>query len=68
MLEIQEAPENMHLCSPETRHLGTIDSPAEPGCETHDQQFAKHVTRGVGPGIRDVIEGGEEDVHAGNGL
>ncbi|WP_158515001.1 hypothetical protein [Nioella nitratireducens] len=36
--------------------------------EANDQQFAKIVTRVVSSGIGDVIESGEEDNHAGNGL
>ena len=68
MLELQEAPENMLLCPTEVRHLGTTGRPAEHRDKAHDQKFAKVMTRVVGPGIGDVIEGGEEDIHAGNGL
>jgi|GEM_PF-4994841 len=68
MPELQEAPENMLFCSPERCHLGAGDREAEHGDKAHDKQFAKVVTRVVGPGIGDVVEGGEKDVHAGNGL
>ena len=68
MPELQEVPENMLFCATEVCHLGTAGRPAEPCCEAHDQQFAKVVLRVVGPGVGDVIEGGKEDVHAGNGL
>ena len=68
MPEFQEVPENMLLCSPEVRHLGTAGRPTEHRNEAHDQKFTKVVTRVVGPRIGDVIEGGEENVHAGNGL
>ena len=68
MPELQEASENMFFCATEVRHLGTAGRPAEHRDETHDQQLAKVVTRVVGPRIGDVFEGGEENVHAGNGL
>ena len=68
MPEFQEVSENMLFCPPEVRHLGTIRRPAEHRDEAYDQQFAKVVTRVVGPGIGDVMEGGEEDIHVGNGL
>jgi hypothetical protein len=68
MPELQEAPENMLFCSPEGCHLGAVGREAEHGDKAHDKQFAKVVTRVVGPGIGDVVEGGEKDVHAGNGL
>ena len=68
MLELQEASENMLFCPTEVRHLGTTGCPAEPCCKAHDQEFAKLVTRVAGSGIGDVIESGEENVHAGNGL
>ena len=68
MPEFQEVSENMLFCPTEVRHLGTIRRPAEHRDEAYDQQFAKVVTRVVGPGIGDVIEGGEEDIHVGNGL
>ena len=42
--------------------------PSEHRDEAYDQQFAKVVPRPVGAGIGDVIEGGEEDIHTGNGL
>ena len=58
----------MLFCSPEGCHLGAVGCTAEHGNKAHDQQFAKVVTRAVGPGIGDVVEGGEKDVHAGNGL
>ena len=68
MPELQEVPENMLFYPAEACHPGTAGRPAENCCEAHDQPFAKVVTRGVGPGIGDVIEGGEEAVHAGNRL
>ena len=68
MLELQEAPENMLFCLAEVCHLGTTGRPAEHRDKPHDQQLAKVVTRVVSSRIGDVIEGGEENVHAGNGL
>ena len=68
MLELQEAPENMLFCPTEVCHLGTAGCPAENRDEANDQQLAKVVARIVGTRIGDVIEGGKEDVHAGNGL
>jgi len=68
MPELKEAPENMLFCSPEGCHLGAVGCSAEHGDKAHDKQFAKVVSRVVGPGIGDVIEGGEKDVHAGIGL
>jgi hypothetical protein len=40
--------------------------PAAHRDKTRDQQFAKVVTRVVGPGIGDVVEGGKENVHEGS--
>ena len=68
MPELQEAPENIRFCPTETCHPGTAGRPAENCDKAYDQQFAKVVPRVVGAGIGDVIEGGEEDIHAGNGL
>ncbi len=68
MPELQEVPENMLFCPTEVCHLGTAGRPAEHCDKAHDQQFAKVLPRVVGAGIGDVIEGGEEDVHAGKGL
>ena len=68
MPELQEVSENMLFCPTEVCHLGTVCCPAENRDEAYDQQFAKVVARVVGTRIGDVIEGGEENVHAGNGL
>ena len=57
----------MLFCATEVCHLGTAGRPAEHRDEAYDQQFAKVVPRVVGAGIGDVIEGGEEDIHVGNG-
>ena len=63
--ELQEAPENMLLCPAEGCHLGAVRRPAEHRDKAHHKQFTQVVARIVGPGIVDVIEGGEKDVHAG---
>ena len=68
MRELQEASENMLFCPTEVCHPGTTGRPAECRDEAHDQQFAKVVTRGISTRIGDVIEGGAENVDAGNGL
>ena len=68
MPELQEASENMLFCSPEGCHLGATGRPAEHRDEGHDKHFAKVVTRVVSPGIGHLVECGEKDVHAGNGL
>ncbi len=68
MPELQEASENMLFCPAEVCHLGTAGRSAEHGDKAHDKQFAKVVTRVVGPGIGDVVDGDEKGVHAGNGL
>jgi len=58
----------MLFFSPEGRHPGAVGCAAEHGDKAHDKQFAKVVTRVVGPEIGDVVEGGKKDVHAANGL
>jgi hypothetical protein len=68
MPELQEVSENMFFCATEVCHPGTAGRPAENCDKACDQQFAKVVPRVVGTGIWDVIEGGEEDIHVGNGL
>ena len=68
MPEFQEVSENMLFCATKVRHLGTAGRPTEHRDEAYDQQFAKVVARVVGAGIGDLIEGGEEDIHVGNGL
>ena len=68
MPELQEVSKNMFFCATEVYCLGTTGRPAKNCNKAYDQQFAKVVPRVVGTGIWDVIEGGEEDVHVGNGL
>ncbi len=68
MPEFQEVSENMLFYAIKVRHLGTAGRPAEHRDGANDQQFAKVVARVVGAGIGDLIEGGEEDIHVGNGL
>ena len=68
MPELQEVSEKMFFCATEVCHLGTAGRPAENCDKAYDQQFAKVVPRVVGAGIGDVIEGGEENIHVGNGL
>ena len=68
MFEFQEVPENMLFCPAEVRHFGTTGRPTKHRDKPHDQQFAKVMPRVVGPGVGDVIEGGEKEIHAGNGL
>jgi hypothetical protein len=58
----------MLFCPTEVCHLGAAGCPAENCDKSYDQQFAKVVPRVVSTRIGDVIEGGEKDVHAGNGL
>jgi hypothetical protein len=65
---LQEAPENMLFCPTKLCHLSTAACPAENRDEACDQQVAKVMPRVVCTRIGDVIEGGEENVRAGNGL
>jgi len=58
----------MLFCPAKVRHLGASGRPAERRDEGHHKQFTQVVARIVGPGIGNVIEGSEKDVHAGNGL
>jgi hypothetical protein len=58
----------MLFCPAEGCHLGAVGCSAEHSNKAHDQQFAKVVTCIVSPGIGNLVEGGEKDVHAGNGL
>ena len=57
-----------HTWEPPHDELARRESALKQCCEACDQPFAKIVTRGVGPGIGDVIAGGEEAVDVGNGL
>jgi hypothetical protein len=66
--ELQEVSENMFFCATEVCHPGTAGRPAENCDKAYDQQVAKVVPRVVGTRIRDVIEGGEEDIHVRAGL
>lgn len=68
MLELQEASENMLLCSPESCYLGATVRPAEHCDRGHHKQFTQVVAWIVCPGIGDVVEGGEKDFHAENKL
>ena len=68
MLEFREAPKNMLLCPAEVCHLGATGRPAEHRDEGHHKQCAEVGTRIVCPGIGHLVESGNKDVHAGNGL
>ena len=68
MLEFKEASENMLFCPVERCYFGAVGCSAEHGNKADDQQFAQVVPHLVCPGIGGVVEGGEKDVHAGNGL
>ena len=68
MFEFQEAAQNRLFCPTEVCHIGTTGRSAEHRDKACDQQFAKVMSRVVSPGIGDVIEGGKENVHVGNGL
>ena len=68
MLELQEVPENTFFRSAERRHLGAGRRAAEHRHEGDDTQLAKVVPGVPGAGIGDVLEGGQEQMHGGDGL
>ena len=68
MLELQEAVENTLFRPTKGGHLGTASRAAEHGNEGYDEKLSKVVLRVLGARIRNVIEGGKEDVHGGSGL
>jgi len=67
MLELQEVPENTFFRSAERRHLGAGRRAAEHRHEGDDTQLAKVVPGVPGAGIGDVLEGGQEQMHGGDG-
>ena len=67
MPELEEVPENALLRPTEGRHLGAGRRAAQHRHERDDEQLAKVMPSVPGAGIRDVFEGGEEQVHAGDG-
>ena len=68
VLELQEVPENAFLCATKGGHFGAGRRTAEDGNERDNQKLAEVMPGVLGAGIRDVVEGGEKDMHGGDGL
>ena len=68
VLELEEVSENAFLCTPEGCHLGAGGCAAKDRHKGDDEQLAKVMSRVLGAGIGDVFEGGQEQMHDGDGL
>jgi len=68
VLDLQKVFENALFCATEGSHLSAGRRPAEHRNECGHEKLAKNMPGVLDSWVGDVIEGGKEDVHGGDGL